>query len=162
MRRERRNAPPVPVCSCAHFSRTIAHETAGAASIRRSLRPLFGRNDTAQPGRSRRGNADAYPLGCLKCEQDSLRVIARSMSDDAIHLPARIAALMRSSSHQFSVTSRICASQSRVASSLALSSGPVQFVKLYGLPNHRCTVVRHLLQVKRPISVLGFRLCVAW
>jgi hypothetical protein len=38
---------------------------------------------------SRRGNADAYHLGCLKCERDSLHVIARSASDDAIHLPSQ-------------------------------------------------------------------------
>jgi hypothetical protein len=36
-----------PVCSCAHFSVHDAHETAGAARIRHSLRPLNfgGRND---------------------------------------------------------------------------------------------------------------------
>jgi hypothetical protein len=32
-----------PVCSCAHFFVHIAHETAGAARIRHSLRPLFSR-----------------------------------------------------------------------------------------------------------------------
>jgi hypothetical protein len=37
----RRNAPTVPVCSCAFFFVHLAHETAGAASTRRSLRPLF-------------------------------------------------------------------------------------------------------------------------
>jgi hypothetical protein len=30
-----------PVCSCAHFLVHIAHETAGAARTRSSLRPLF-------------------------------------------------------------------------------------------------------------------------
>ena len=30
-----------PVCSCSHSSVHIAHETAGAARIRHSLRPLF-------------------------------------------------------------------------------------------------------------------------
>ncbi|MGH6711873.1 MAG: hypothetical protein ACREEK_23225, partial [Bradyrhizobium sp.] len=30
-----------PVCSCAHFFVHIAHEIAGAARIRHSLRPLF-------------------------------------------------------------------------------------------------------------------------
>src|SRR5207247_4901000 len=30
-----------PVCSCAPFLRTLAHETAGAARTRHSLRPLF-------------------------------------------------------------------------------------------------------------------------
>jgi hypothetical protein len=32
-----------PVCSCAHLFVHIAHETAGAARIRHSLRPLFSR-----------------------------------------------------------------------------------------------------------------------
>jgi hypothetical protein len=43
------------VCvSCAH----IARETAGAASTRRSLRPLLdGRNDLQSPGEARRGKA---------------------------------------------------------------------------------------------------------
>src|SRR6266536_376875 len=31
-----------PVCSCAHFFVHIAHETAGAARTRSSLRPLVG------------------------------------------------------------------------------------------------------------------------
>jgi hypothetical protein len=36
--------------------RTFAHETAGAASTRHSLRPLFfGRNDLQSPGETRRG-----------------------------------------------------------------------------------------------------------
>src|SRR3982751_7015934 len=38
-----------PVCSCAHLFAQIARETAGAASTRSSLRPLF----------SRRANKDA-------------------------------------------------------------------------------------------------------
>jgi hypothetical protein len=38
----RRNAPTVPVCSCAHSFVHFAHETAGAASTRRSLRPQLG------------------------------------------------------------------------------------------------------------------------
>src|SRR5205814_10690119 len=32
-----------PVCSCAPFLRTLAHETAGAARTRHSLRPRFSR-----------------------------------------------------------------------------------------------------------------------
>ena len=47
------------------------------------------------------------------------------------------------------------------ALSLVLSSGPVQFVKLYWLPHHLCIVALHLLQAKRPIAMLGFRSCVA-
>src|SRR6266536_5545516 len=42
-----------PVCSCAPFLRTLAHETAGAARTRHSLRPLFERaNEIAKLGRN--------------------------------------------------------------------------------------------------------------
>ena len=34
-----------PVCSCAHLFVHIAHETAGAARIRSSLRPLISEGD---------------------------------------------------------------------------------------------------------------------
>jgi hypothetical protein len=47
----RRNAPTVPVCSCACSYAHIAHETAGAASTRRSLRPLYGRKNFQRLGR---------------------------------------------------------------------------------------------------------------
>jgi hypothetical protein len=40
LRRESRIASAEPVCSCAHSSVHFAHETAGAARIRLSLRPL--------------------------------------------------------------------------------------------------------------------------
>jgi hypothetical protein len=36
------DASAEPVCSCAHFFAHFAHETAGAARARHSLRPLFG------------------------------------------------------------------------------------------------------------------------
>src|SRR6266404_4508520 len=51
-----------PVCSCAHLFVHIAHETAGAARIRHSLRPLFSRGRIYLPtsGGSCRENADAY------------------------------------------------------------------------------------------------------
>src|SRR5205823_11528624 len=44
-----------PVCSCAPFLRTLAHETAGAARIRHSLRPRFSREakEFASLGRNR-------------------------------------------------------------------------------------------------------------
>src|SRR3989440_3326922 len=44
-----------PVCSCAPFLRTLAHETAGAARTRHSLRPLFGEGgkEFASLGRNR-------------------------------------------------------------------------------------------------------------
>jgi hypothetical protein len=55
----RRNAPTVPVCSCAFSFVHVAHETAGAARTRRSLRPLLdGRNDLQSPGETRHGNAE--------------------------------------------------------------------------------------------------------
>ena len=43
-----------PVCSCARFLCAIAHETAGAARTRSSLRPLFSRraNEDANLGRN--------------------------------------------------------------------------------------------------------------
>src|SRR6478736_2915389 len=46
-----------PVCSCAHFLVHIAHETAGAARIRHSLRPLIpeGGDYLQTSGASRRG-----------------------------------------------------------------------------------------------------------
>jgi hypothetical protein len=42
------------------------------------------------------------------------------------------------------------------------SSGPFQPVKLYSVPHHRSTVDSHLVHVKRPVAVFGFRICVAW
>ena len=53
-----------PVCSCAPNVQFLAHETAGAARTRHSLRPLRfeGARHLASPGRgSRRGNAESYP-----------------------------------------------------------------------------------------------------
>jgi hypothetical protein len=61
----RRNAPTVPVCSCACSYAQIARETAGAASTRRSLRPRFlGRNDLHGPGEMRRGKAEVWFVQC--------------------------------------------------------------------------------------------------
>jgi hypothetical protein len=52
LRREGRMLSAEPVCSCAHFFVHIAHETAGAARTRSSLRPLsFEGNDFAKLGR---------------------------------------------------------------------------------------------------------------
>jgi hypothetical protein len=41
LRREGRTASAEPVCSCAFLFVTFAHETAGAARTRSSLRPLI-------------------------------------------------------------------------------------------------------------------------
>jgi len=60
LRREGRIASAEPVCSCAFPFVHFAHETAGAARTRSSLRPLGvlrGRS-TQNPGASRRGNAE--------------------------------------------------------------------------------------------------------
>ena len=53
LRREGRMLSAGPVCSCAHFFVHIAHETAGAARTRSSLRPLIpeGASDQVQLGR---------------------------------------------------------------------------------------------------------------
>src|SRR5258707_7941631 len=67
-----------PVCSCAPFFVQIAHETAGAARTRSSLRPLKlrGRNDLQTSGASCREIAKS-------CNWSA--VIARSTCDEAIH-----------------------------------------------------------------------------
>ena len=58
MRREGRSVPPVPVCSCARFLCAIAHETAGAACTRSSLRPLFKRVGTYPANLGRNASRD--------------------------------------------------------------------------------------------------------
>jgi hypothetical protein len=68
----RRNAPTVPVCSCACSYAHIARETAGAASTRRSLRPLSGGRFSTARARGVAGRESAF-------------VIARSTCDEAIH-----------------------------------------------------------------------------
>ena len=52
-----------PVCSCAVLFAQIARETAGAASTRSSLRPLFRRGQAKMQtsGAMRRENAKSYP-----------------------------------------------------------------------------------------------------
>jgi hypothetical protein len=49
-----------PVCSCAHFFVHIAHETAGAARTRSSLRPLYfwGQGSCKTSGEWRREKAN--------------------------------------------------------------------------------------------------------
>jgi hypothetical protein len=74
LRRECRIAPPVPVCSCAFFYVQFAHEIAGAACTRCSLRPLiFEGNFLHNSGASCREMADAYRRGCLKNQIGNLR-----------------------------------------------------------------------------------------
>jgi hypothetical protein len=60
----RPDVPAEPVCSCAVSLNAFAHETAGAARTRSSLRPLFfgGASFRHDSGKSRRENADAYLL----------------------------------------------------------------------------------------------------
>ena len=64
LRREGRIASAEPVCSCALSFVHFAHETAGAARTRSSLRPLFSEEQDSSnyPGDPRRGNAELYPL----------------------------------------------------------------------------------------------------
>ena len=71
-RRESRIASAGPVCSCAHFFVHIAHETAGAARIRLSLRPLLRRR---AEGYAKLGHIVPRERGftssrCLKFESD--------------------------------------------------------------------------------------------
>jgi hypothetical protein len=64
LRREGRVFSAGPVCSCAHFYVQIAHETAGAARIRLSLRLLVGEggNEKQNSVASRREIANTYSL----------------------------------------------------------------------------------------------------
>jgi hypothetical protein len=54
--------PAEPVCSCAFFYAQAAHETAGAARTRLSLRPLVfrGQRSTQSSGASRRENVESH------------------------------------------------------------------------------------------------------
>jgi hypothetical protein len=54
LRREGRIASAEPVCSCASFFVHLAHETAGAARTRSSLRPPFSRRAERLPKTSRK------------------------------------------------------------------------------------------------------------
>ncbi len=76
-----------PVCSCAHSSVHIAHETAGAARIRHSLRPLTSRAKSFQQtsGAMRRENAKAYPRHCERSDL-SAEALAKA---EAIHVAAK-------------------------------------------------------------------------
>src|SRR6266536_601435 len=64
-----------PVCSCAPFLRTLAHETAGAARTRHSLRPLFKRRKRIckTSGETRRENTFCR-LGSLTIESETAGV----------------------------------------------------------------------------------------
>jgi hypothetical protein len=53
-RREGRIASAEPVCSCAHLFVQFAHETAGAARTRSSLRPLFSEGQSSGKPRAHR------------------------------------------------------------------------------------------------------------
>ena len=64
LRREGRVFSAEPVCSCAHSFVHFAHEIAGAARTRSSLRPLCffrGWQSTQAPDASRRGSAKVRP-----------------------------------------------------------------------------------------------------
>ena len=75
-----RGMPECSDCTCMLVcvsSHNFAHETAGAASTRHSLRPLSGRNDLQSPGESRRGNAEAC-FGKRQREGHTFAVIIRA------------------------------------------------------------------------------------
>src|SRR5450755_537419 len=59
-----------PVCSCAHLLVHIAHETAGAARIRHSLRPLIGEGVSYPAKLARNARQDregmSVPFGKLR------------------------------------------------------------------------------------------------
>src|SRR5712671_746306 len=83
----RSGEPVVTMLVCLFF---ITHEAAGASCARHSLRPLFsgGANIRKTSGASRRENADAYPLGCLKIE--SKTAPERALRDRPARQPLRI------------------------------------------------------------------------
>ncbi len=67
----RRNAPTVPVCSCACSYAQFARETAGAASIRRSLRPRLGGEFFNSSGALRRESADSHLAPSLRAKRSN-------------------------------------------------------------------------------------------
>jgi hypothetical protein len=71
----RRNAPTVPVCSCAFSTRFFARETAGAASTRRSLRPRSGGRVFNGSGALR--GEDADPYSCTVIASEAKQSMAR-------------------------------------------------------------------------------------
>jgi hypothetical protein len=86
LRREGRIASAEPVCSCAHSFVHLAHETAGAARTRLSLRPLFrGTRFRHSPGASCRGIADVCLDRDVYLEQLVFGPMSLSDSDEAIH-----------------------------------------------------------------------------
>src|SRR5205823_2810318 len=70
-----RSVSAEPVCSCAFLFLPLAHETAGAARTRLSLRPLSfkGCKSSQGSGAARRENANACPCRCLISELNSPR-----------------------------------------------------------------------------------------
>jgi hypothetical protein len=92
-RREGRIASAEPVCSCASFYVQLAHETAGAACTRSSLRPLPLTRAKVQAnlGHIMPRECGITSSRCLeKHEPDISCVIARSDSDETIHASARV------------------------------------------------------------------------
>jgi hypothetical protein len=79
----RRNAPTVPVCSCACSYAQFARETAGAAApgVPCALFSL-GRNDLQGPGETRRGSAEVW---VVQCERNVFSLLCEERSDEAIH-----------------------------------------------------------------------------
>ncbi len=79
LRRECRIASAEPVCSCAHSSHNLAHETAGAARTRHSLLPLLwekGRNVRSHLGQ-------IVPRECKAMFEMATAIATHSLSSPA-------------------------------------------------------------------------------
>ena len=70
LRRESRIASAEPVCSCAFLLVHFAHETAGAARIRLSLRPLLSEGGNRRKARAHRAARMRTHIYCLKIESE--------------------------------------------------------------------------------------------
>src|SRR5438034_8661814 len=91
-----------PVCSCALLFAQIARETAGAASTRSSLRPLFKRraNGIAKLGRSApRESEDASNRHCEERSDEAIRLSACDAMDCFAALARTAAAISGPSQH---------------------------------------------------------------
>src|ERR1700712_4573022 len=72
-----------PVCSCAAFLAQFAHEIAGAARIRHSLRPLFGEGEELLANLGRNASRECEHISISRhCERsEAIHVTARGGMD---------------------------------------------------------------------------------
>src|SRR5215203_7571407 len=96
-----------PVCSCAPFLRYLAHETAGAACTRHSLRPRFGglRFPSTTRAFGAAGTRNYFPV-ILRCERSEPRRMDRPQfgpssfeARKSAHLRMTVRDKRRSSNH---------------------------------------------------------------